>query len=67
MEKSKPMVYLSLKDYISEHHNNNQRAFARAQSHKTSPQLITDWINKEFIVVNDVLYSPRRKLDRDRK
>lgn len=48
--------------YIRQHYSGNQAAFARANG--VTPQQITQWINKEFIVVDGVLYSPRRKLNR---
>lgn len=53
---------MKLADYIQEHYGGNQAAFAKAQGVK--PQQVTQWINKEFIVVDDVLYSPRRELKR---
>ena len=37
-----------------------QKAFAELNEIK--PQQITEWINKGFIVIDDILYSPRRKL-----
>jgi len=48
--------------YIANHFEGNQRAFAKAQG--VLPQQVTQWVNKGFIVVNDELYSPRRKLKR---
>ena len=50
-----------LTDYIAVNYNGSQAAFARAQSVK--PQQVTEWINKKFIVVDHVLYSPRRELN----
>jgi DNA-binding transcriptional regulator YdaS (Cro superfamily) len=47
-------------EYIKKEHGGNQAAFAQAQGVK--PPQVTQWINKEFIVVNGVLYSPRRAL-----
>ena len=49
-----------LNDYIKEKFNGSQLAFAIAQGVK--PPQVTQWINKGFIVVDDVLYSPRREL-----
>lgn len=51
---------MSLPDYIQNHCGGNQAAFARAQDVK--PQQVTQWIEKGFIVVDGVLYSPRRTL-----
>lgn len=53
-------VSMSLPDYIQNHCGGNQAAFARAQDVK--PQQVTQWIEKGFIVVDGVLYSPRRTL-----
>lgn len=50
----------SLLDYIVARYSGNQRAFAEAQGVK--PPQVTQWISKGFIVVDDVLYSPRREL-----
>lgn len=50
----------SLLDYIAANYGGNQKAFADAQGVK--PPQVTQWINKGFIVVDDVLYSPRRTL-----
>ena len=47
-------------DYIKKHFGGNQAAFAAAQGIK--PPQVTQWLNKDFIVVDDVLYSPRRNL-----
>jgi len=47
-------------DYIKKEYGGNQAAFALAQNVK--PPQVTQWINKDFIVVNGVLYSPRRTL-----
>ena len=47
-------------EYIEKHYGGNQAAFAKAQ--KVQPPQITQWINKKYIVVDGVLYSPRRIL-----
>lgn len=52
---------ITLREYIKDEYYNNQRLFALCQDIK--PQQVTQWINKEFIVVDDVLYSKRRKLN----
>lgn len=54
-----------LLNYIAANYSGSQTAFAKAQGVK--PQQITQWINKDFIVVNDVLYSPRRILEKEQK
>ena len=51
---------MQLIDYIKNEHSGNQAAFAQFVNVK--PQQITQWINKGFIVVDGVLYSPRREL-----
>lgn len=50
----------SLWGYINKYYAGSQRDFAEEQGVQT-PQ-VTQWINKDFIVVNGVLYSPRREL-----
>ena len=52
----------TLNEYISNKSDNSQRAFADAQGVK--PPQVTQWLNKGFIVVDDVLYSPRRELNK---
>ena len=49
-----------LREYIDEFFGGNQAAFARDQGVER-PQ-VTQWLNKNFIVVENVLYSPRRSL-----
>lgn len=49
-----------LAQYIDEHFEGNQRAFAAAQG--VQPPQVTQWIQKDFIVVDGQLYSPRREL-----
>ncbi|MFK8258320.1 hypothetical protein ACFL9S_11090 [Erwinia sp. AnSW2-5] len=51
---------MTLIEYIEKHFSGNQAQFARYI--KVAPAQITQWINKDFIVVDDVLYSPRRTL-----
>lgn len=51
---------MSLSDYIEKHFGGDNTAFAKAQGVK--PQQVTQWKNKGFIVVDHVLYSPRREL-----
>ena len=51
----------SLSGYIYKKFSNNQRAFAEAQG--VMPPQVTQWLSKNFIVVDDVLYSPRRELN----
>ena len=52
---------MDLIEYISVEYSGNQAAFAR--DNNIRPQQVTEWINKGFIVVNGVLYSPRRELE----
>ena len=51
---------MKLLDHIQKHYGGNQAAFAKAQDVK--PQQVTQWIKGKFIVVDGVLYSPRRTL-----
>lgn len=51
---------MKLEDYIKLHYSDNKSEFAKAC--KVLPQQITKWINSEFIVVDHMLYSPRRSL-----
>ena len=51
---------ITLETYIAERFNGSQAAFAAAQGVK--PPQVTQWLNKDFIVVDDMLYSPRREL-----
>jgi hypothetical protein len=53
---------MKLLDHIEKHYSGNQAAFAKAQ--KVKPPQITQWINKNYIVVDRVLYSPRRELNK---
>lgn len=50
----------TLLEWIDLHFEGNQRAFAAAQD--VQPPQVTQWIQKEFIVVGGQLYSPRREL-----
>jgi hypothetical protein len=51
---------MNLRKYIETYHANSQAAFAAAAG--VQRQQVTQWINKKFIVVNGILYSPRRVL-----
>lgn len=51
---------LSLKEYINKYYAGSQSAFAIACNKK--PQQITQWINKDFIVIDNSLYSKRSEL-----
>ena len=53
---------MKLLEYINLNYGGNQAAFAKAQ--KVKPPQITQWANKNYIVVDDVLYSPRRELNK---
>lgn len=52
----------TLGEYIAEEFSGSQRAFAAAQG--VQPAQVTQWLKKDFIVVDDVLYSRRRELKR---
>jgi len=52
---------MGLLDYIAVNYSGPQADFAKAQGIK--PPQVTQWINKKFIVVEHVLYSPRRELE----
>ena len=58
---------MKLIDHISKHHGGNQAKFAREIDPPVAARQVTQWINKGFIVVDGVLYSPRRKLKEDKK
>ncbi len=51
---------MTLFEHIEKHYGGNQAAFAREAGVK--PPQVTQWLDKKFIVVNGVLYSPRRLL-----
>jgi len=53
---------MALGQYIYKYFGDSQRAFAVEQG--VAPAQVTQWLNKGFIVVDDELYSPRRKLKR---
>ncbi|MEL0637629.1 hypothetical protein V6259_12750 [Marinomonas sp. TI.3.20] len=50
----------TLREYIDEEFYGSNRDFAAAQG--VQPPQVTQWLNKDFIVVNESLYSPRREL-----
>lgn len=50
----------TLLEFIDLHFDGNQRAFAAAQG--VQPPQVTQWIQKDFIVFDGRLYSPRREL-----
>lgn len=50
---------IELRKYIQLHHN-TQRSFADIQG--VAPCQVSQWMKKQFIVVDTVMYSPRRKL-----
>jgi hypothetical protein len=51
---------MKLIDYINKHHGGNRTRFAEAN--ETRPQQVTKWLRMECIVIDGVLYSPRREL-----
>ena len=54
-------VSMKLRDHINQHHGGSQRAFACSQA--VLPPQVSQWITKGFIVVDHILYSPRRELN----
>jgi DNA-binding transcriptional regulator YdaS (Cro superfamily) len=52
---------MSLLDYIAVNYGGSQSTFAKAQG--VQPPQVTQWIKKKFIVIDGVLYSPRRILE----
>jgi len=50
----------TLLEFIDLHFDGNQSAFGRAQG--VSRQQVREWVDKDFIVVDGQLYSPRREL-----
>lgn len=61
-EKCKAARVYPLAEYIDKYFNGNQRKFAAAQ--RVKPPQVTQWLNADFIVVDDTLYSKRRQLNR---
>ncbi len=53
-------IDFGLTNHIDENFDGNQSAFGRAQD--VSRQQVREWVEKEFIVVDGQLYSPRREL-----
>lgn len=52
-----------LNKYIETNFGGNKSAFARHVG--VIPQQVTKWINDKWIIVDGVLYSPRREVDND--
>ncbi|TDB53040.1 hypothetical protein [Photorhabdus luminescens] len=51
----------TLKEYIDRHFGGNQSKFA--QHMHVTPQQVAKWIAGNWIVVNDILYSPKRRIE----
>ena len=51
---------MKLTDYIKKYYEDNKAAFARSQ--EADPQQVSVWVRKGFIVIDHILYSPRRVL-----
>lgn len=60
LEEAEKRVAYSIEDHINKEWGGNQAAFARAQG--VQPPQVTQWIEKDFIVVDNALYSHRRDL-----
>lgn len=56
----RPVVY-TLAEHINIFHEGSQKKFAESQ--KIQPAQVTQWLKKDFIVVNRILYSKRRTLN----
>jgi len=56
----KGVKVLTLRNYIIEHHSGVQTKFAKANN--IDPPQVTQWINGQFLVIDNVLYSKRRVL-----
>ncbi|CDM91152.1 5-methyltetrahydropteroyltriglutamate--homocysteine methyltransferase [Xenorhabdus bovienii] len=52
----------SLSDYIEIYYKGVKAEFARRQG--VSPQLVSQWIKNDFIVIDHNLYSWRRNLEK---
>lgn len=63
--QAKKPAACGLNDYIKKHFGDCQSDFAAAQG--VAPAQVTQWLKKGFIVVDDVLHSPRRELSRPTK
>ena len=46
---------MKLIDYINKHHNGNQAAFARSEG--VFPTQVSQWLAKDMIVEDDMMYS----------
>ena len=53
---------MKLQQYIDKHFGGSKARFAEAQGVK--PPQVTQWLNKDIVVVGDEMYSHRRKLNR---
>jgi hypothetical protein len=51
---------MSLLDYINANFNGNQSEFARHM--EVDAQAVRKWVRAGWIVVNNMLYSPRREI-----
>lgn len=51
----------SLRDFIEVFYGGNNSEFARANG--ITRQQVNEWIGKDFIVMNETLFSPRRLLE----
>ncbi|WP_419057413.1 hypothetical protein [Kluyvera georgiana] len=51
---------MKLIEYIEKYYSGNKSEFARAN--EVLPQHVNKWLNGDYIVIDGVLYSPRREL-----
>jgi hypothetical protein len=51
---------MPLKEFIDTHFGGNQAAFARLM--EVNRQQVTKWLADGWVVVGDILYSPKREI-----
>lgn len=56
---------MKLIEYIEKHYNGNKSAFAASQG--CTKQMVQKWVNGEWLVVGDLLVSPKRELIKPQK
>lgn len=61
-DRTEAKEVISLTEYIQRHFDGSQVDFAAKQG--VAKQQVTQWISKDFLVIDDVLYSARRELNR---
>ena len=56
------LMTVTLQQYIDKYFGGSKARFAEAQ--RVKPPQVTQWLNKSIVVVDDEMYSRRRKLNR---